>query len=61
MCKSCKLCKYLVAIIFTAAIFFCAGWLTTIHTLSISANESEVYATDMFGLEWIYDNTGATT
>ncbi len=49
------------AIIFTAAIFFAAGWLTTIHTLSISANESEAYVTDMFGLEWIYDNTGATT
>ena len=53
--------KYLIAaaIILTAVIFFCAGWLVTVHHLEIWEDRParQVYVTDIFGLEWVYDSS----
>lgn len=47
------------AAIFLAVIFFCAGWLITVHHLEIWEDRParQVYVTDMFGLEWVYDSS----
>ena len=45
------------AAIFLAALFFCAGWLITVHNLTILCDHPAkvVYITDPFGQEWVYD------
>lgn len=48
---------YSGAAIFLAALFFLAGWLITVHTLSIECDHPKkvVYVTDLFGETWLYD------
>lgn len=45
------------AAIFLAVLFFCAGWLITVHNLTILCDHPAkvVYITDPFGQEWVYD------
>ena len=45
------------AAIFLAALFFCAGWLITIHSLKIECDHpaKTIYVTDQFNQTWIYD------
>lgn len=48
---------YVVAAIILAAVFFCAGWLVTVHSLDIGCDHpaKTVYVTDWSGNTWLYD------
>lgn len=47
------------ATVFLAAICFCAGWLLTVHNLTIWEDRPArvTYVTDLFGFEWVYDHS----